>query len=40
MKQIVCLLYHFNGIYVGSAQVEVERIDIGEPENTGMYHIV
>ena len=48
-KQIVCYLYFFlslfysntlNDIYVDSAQVEVERIDIGEPENTGMHHIV
>ncbi|OIW12894.1 hypothetical protein TanjilG_28269 [Lupinus angustifolius] len=26
----------FNDIYVDSTQVEVERIDIGEPENTGI----
>lgn len=29
-----------NDIYIDYAQVEVERIDIGEPENTGMYDMV
>ena len=48
-KQIVCYLYFLlsifysntlNDIYVDSAEVEMEHIDIGEPENTGMHHIV
>lgn len=30
----------FNDIYIDYGQVEVERIDIGEPENTGMYDMV
>jgi hypothetical protein len=27
-------------IYIDSTQVEVERIDVGEPENPGMYDMV
>lgn len=37
---IPCPSYRFSYIYMYSSQVEVERIDIGEPENTGMYDMI